>query len=305
MKNICFLTSSFNKKNIHGYNFYNNNKVRLKFNKTNKTLNQKEIKKIVNSETIGILSGNEILDQKLLKNYKNLRVISRCGVGIDNIDIKYAKIKKIKIKNTPLIPSIATAELSVLAVGMLIRNLYENVKYLKEKKWNKVKGRNLNGKTVGIIGYGNVGSKVGNILSIFGCNLLINDIKLKNNKFKKSSLSFLMKNSDIVIISCSLTPKTKHLINKNNFMLLKKNCILINTSRGGIINEKDLFNFLKKNKEAKAFSDCFAIEPYNGKLLNLENFYSTAHTGSFTKETRDEMERVSSFNLFKCVKKYI
>ena len=72
MKNICFLTSSFNKKNIHGYNFYNNNKVRLKFNKTNKTLNQKEIKKIVNSDTIGILSGNEILDQKLLKNYKNL-----------------------------------------------------------------------------------------------------------------------------------------------------------------------------------------------------------------------------------------
>ena len=305
MKNICFLTSSFNRKNIYGLNFYKRKKIQLRFNKTNQTLNSKAIKKIINLDTIGILSGNEILDQNSLKICKNLKVISRCGVGIDNIDVKYAQIKKIKIKNTPFIPSIPTAELAVIATGMLIKNLYENVKSLKEKKWNKIKGRNLNKKTVGIIGYGNVGSKVANILSIFGCNLLINDINLKNSKFKKVSLSILMKNSDIVIVSCSLTPKTRHLINKSNLKLLKKSCILINTSRGGIINERDLFNFLKKNKDSKSFSDCFAVEPYNGKLLKLKNFYSTAHAGSFTKETRDEMEKVSSFNLFKCAKKYI
>lgn len=305
MKNICFLTSSFNKKNIFGLKLYKKNKIQLKFNKTNKTLNSKELKKIINLNTIGILSGNEILDEKSLKICKNLKVISRCGVGIDNIDTKYAKIKKIKIKNTPLIPSVATAELTVIAVGVLIKNLYENIKFLKEKKWHKIKGRNLIGKNVGVIGYGNVGYKVSKIFSILGCNLLINDIYFKNNKLKKTPLSILMRKSDIIVITCSLTPKTKNLINKNNLRFLKKNCILVNTSRGGIINEKDLFSFLKKNKYAKAFSDCFAAEPYSGKLLNLTNFYSTAHTGSYTKETRDEMEKSSSFNLFECVKKYI
>ena len=303
MKNICFLTSSFNKKNIFGLKLYKKKTIQLKFNKTNKTLNSKELKKIINLNTIGILSGNEILDKKILKICKNLKVISRCG--IDNIDIKYAKIKKIKIKNTPLIPSVATAELTVIAVGFLIRNLYENIKFLKEKKWYKIKGRNLIGKNVGIIGCGNVGYKVAKIFSILGCNLLINDIYFKNNKFKKTPLSILMRKSDIIVISCSLTPKTKNFINKNNLRFLKKNCILVNTSRGGIINEKDLFFFLKKNKNAKAFSDCFATEPYSGRLLNLTNFYSTAHTGSYTKETRDEMEKSSSFNLFECVKKYI
>ena len=240
-----------------------------------------------------------------MKICKNLKVISRCGVGIDNIDTKYTKIKKIIIKNTPLIPSVATAEFTVIAVGVLIKNLYENIRFLKEKKWYKIKGRNLIGKNVGVIGYGNVGYKVAKILSILGCNLLVNDIYFKNNKFKKTPLSILMRKSDIIVITCSLTPKTKNLINKNNLRFLKKNCILVNTSRGGIINEKDLFFFLKKNKYAKAFSDCFAAEPYSGKLLDLTNFYSTAHTGSYTKETRDEMEKFSSFNLFECVKKYI
>lgn len=302
MKNIAFLTSSFNKKNIFNVNYYKKKKIELRFNKLKKTLNFNELKKLLDHNTIGILSGNELLNKLILQSAPNLKIISRCGVGIDNIDLDYAKKKKIMIKNTPLIPSIATAEFTVAVVLSLIKNLYENIKSLKEKKWTKFKGKNVQNKTIGIIGYGNVGSRVAKFLSFFGSKILVYDIK-KVSLFKKVTLSKLLKTSNVIILTCSLTKETINLLNKNNLCFIKKNSIIVNSSRGGIINEKDLFLFLKKNKSVKAFSDCFVEEPYKGELLDLNNFYSTAHVGSFTEEARNEMERISSLNLFKQIKK--
>ena len=302
MKNIAFLTSSFNKKNIFNINFYKKKKIELRFNKLNKTLNFIELKKLLDHNTIGILSGNELLNRLILQSAPNLKIISRCGVGIDNIDLDYAQKKKIIVKNTPLIPSIATAEFTIAVVLSLIKNLYENIKSLKEKKWIKLKGKNIQNKTIGIIGYGNVGSRVAKFLSFFGSKILIYDIK-KVSLFKRVNLLKLLKTSDVIIITCSLTKETKNLLNKNNLGFIKKDSIIVNSSRGGIVNEKDFFLFLKKNKSVKAFSDCFVEEPYNGELLDLDNFYSTAHIGSFTEEARNEMERISSLNLFRQIKK--
>ena len=125
---------------------------------------------------------------------------------------------------------------------------------------------------------------------------------MKNLKIRKKNLDFIFKNCDVVCVSLNLNSSTKEIINSKILKKAKKKIIIINASRGMIINENDLYKFLKKNDSASAFLDCFVKEPYDGKLINLNNVFAIPHIASFTHETRKDMEFSASKNLIKFLK---
>ncbi len=292
MKNILINTTSFNKKNIS--HFKSQKKINLVFNKTKRRLREKELLKIVNENTIGIISGTELITKKILKKAKNLQVISRCGTGIDNID-KVALKKKIKIYKTEKEPSTAVAEFVVCQILITLKKSILNHNNVKNKKWKKVQGSLLSNKNIGIIGYGNIGKKLHKLLKSFNCTFSIYDQKMDRYKNKKI-LTNLLKKSDIISIHIPFSTKNKNFINKKKLDLMKDNVVLINCARGGLIDENALEKKLKINPKIEVILDCFSNEPYRGKLLKYNNVLFSPHVSSFSKETRDLMEKKSFKN---------
>nr|MBP7654819.1 hypothetical protein [Candidatus Dependentiae bacterium] len=153
----------------------------------------------------------------------------------------------------------------------------------------------ISNKTIGIIGLGRIGRLLVKFLGPFNCKILVNDIKPDNDFIKKNNLFFcnkyqIYKKADIISLHIPLTPKTYNMIQLKQLQIMKNNCVLINTSRGGIINEKDLYAHLKCNSEFYAAVDVFQNEPYTGKLCYLNNIILTPHLGSCSEQSRYLME---------------
>lgn len=299
MQTILIATSSFNSKILSEYiPFFKKKKIKVLLNPYKRTLNQSNLKKIFDKNLIGIVSGNEKISSMILKLSPNLKIISRCGIGSDNIDMDFARKNSIKVTFTYQEPVYATAELTLLHILNAIRKFNFNSDKRNLINWKRKKGNSLEGKKIGIIGYGNVGKKLSNLLKPFRCKIYYYDkIKTKNKNFLK--LNQLIKICDIVTLHLPLTNKTRDIIDLKRLNLLKENSIILNIARGGLINESDIFKFLKKRKDIIACFDSYEKEPYKGKLLNLENTILTPHVGSFTKEARDQMEYKAMKNLCK------
>ena len=241
-----------------------------------------------------IIAGTEIYNQKTIDKLKKLKYIFRLGSGIDNLDINYLNEKKIKFKKSKITPEIAVAELIVGYIFSIYRNIIEHNNNLKNKIWKKQMGSILNGKTVGIIGYGKVGKYLCKILKGFGVKLLVND--KKKIDIKNTNLIKLVKNSDIISLNINLNSKKK-ILDKKKLKLCKKNCMIINTSRPEVIDYNFLYKMLKKKEILGAGLDVFMEEPYSGKLINLENVILTPHIGSYSKEIRSKMEQEALRNI--------
>ena len=259
------------------------------FNNTGKKLtNENFIKLAFDAEKI--IVALDKIDKSVLKKLPNLKVISKYGVGLDNLNLKDIENYKIKLGWSQGQNSRAVAELVIGYIFSITRDIFN---YQTKMKHNLQFDQNITGqvsnKSIGIIGFGSIGSELARLLSPFNCKIFYNDIRKINTKnplHTQKSFNFVMKNCDIISIHVPLTSLTKDLINKNNINLLKKNLLLINCSRGGIINEVSLYNFLNKNKTATAAFDVFQNEPpIRNKLLKLKNFYCTPHIGGSTKES--------------------
>jgi D-3-phosphoglycerate dehydrogenase len=292
MKNILINTTSFDKKNI--LNFKNKSKLKLIFNKTKRRLTEEELLKLVNENTVGIISGTELITKKILNRAKNLQVISRCGTGTDNID-KLAFKKKIKIYKTSKEPSTAVAEFVICQILVTLKKSILNHTNVKNNKWEKVQGTLLSNKNIGIIGYGNIGKKLHKLLKPFNCTFSIYDPKITKYK-KKKILINLLKKSDIISIHIPFSEKNKNFINKKKLDLMKDDAVIVNCARGGLIDENALEKKIKKNPKLKVILDCFSKEPYKGRLLKYNNVLFSPHVSSFSKETRDLMEKNSFKN---------
>ena len=161
---------------------------------------------------------------------------------------------------------------------------------VKNNNWPFIFGRQLTGKTVGIIGFGNIGSDLHKLLKPFKCKIIVNDINKKNKNFslyniQNSNIQSLLKKSDVISLHIPLNKKNFNFFSKQKFDILKKDVTIINTSRGGIVNEKNLYNFLKTRPNSKAFFDVMLKEPIQDKkLLKLNNFYLTPHLAGSTIE---------------------
>jgi D-3-phosphoglycerate dehydrogenase / 2-oxoglutarate reductase len=228
--------------------------------------------------------------QPLIDACPNLKVIVRGGVGLDTIDYEYATSKGIIVMNTPLASSASVAELVIGYLFMLARSLYKASSTLKDEKWDKKSftGDEIGGKTLGIIGYGNIGHETAKRATALGMNVLAYDPYVSSqNGAKLVTLDELLAESDYISLHVPKTKETTNMIDVEQFAKMKNSVRIINCARGGIINEDALYEALTSGKIAGAALDVFAEEPpTNWKLLKLDNVIGSPHIGASTKEAQ-------------------
>jgi D-3-phosphoglycerate dehydrogenase len=256
----------------------------------------------------GIIVGIDPITKRVIYNASKLKVISKYGVGVDNIDLESAKERNIVVTNTPNANSNAVAELTVGLIISVLRNIPLSDRRVREKKWDRFIGYELYGKTLGVIGTGSIGKRVIKLLRGFDLNILCYDKFPDYEWAEKENVKYvnfdeLLKRSDIITIHIPLTEETRHLISERELSLMKKTAIIINTSRGGIINERDLYKFLKEGKIYGAGLDVLEDEPpQNSPLIELDNVVITSHIGAHTQESIENMAFIAIDNLISVLK---
>lgn len=250
-----------------------------------------------------VIAGTEQYNKEVFEKLPNLKVISRCGVGMDSIDINESKKHGIVIKNTPDAPTQAVAELTVLLILDVLRKTSFMDRQIRKGIWKKEMGHLLAEKTVGIVGLGRIGRRVAELLAPFNVKLLASDPKpdkiwLDKNKVEITELDRLLKESDIVTLHVPYLQETKNLINSERVALMKEGAIIVNAARGGVVDENAIYNALKNGRLYGAALDVMEKEPYNGPLKDLDNVVLTPHIGSYAIEARVRMETEAVKNLF-------
>jgi len=249
------------------------------------------------SDAEGVIVGLEKIDREMINRLQHLKIISKYGVGLDNINIEYCKQKNIHIGWTPGVNKTSVAEMTVAFMIALSRNIYLTSNQLKNSIWNKDGGFDLSGKTVGIIGIGNVGKEVVRYLKPFHCIVLVNDIVdqtdyYNENNLKEESKEELYRQSDIVTLHVPLTVETDGLINSSVLGMMKRSSYLINTSRGRVVEQDDLKWALKNGIIAGAAIDVYNEEPpEDADFLSLPNLICTPHIGGNSQEAVLSMGR--------------
>ncbi|MBN2851602.1 MAG: hydroxyacid dehydrogenase [Clostridia bacterium] len=238
----------------------------------------------------GLIAGLEPVTEAVMKQCDFLKVVSRCGVGIENVDIKAAEKAGIKVFNTPEAPVASVAELTVTLILMLLKKIKENEQSLRKGNWKGPKGSMLFEKKAAVLGYGRIGKKVASLLEAFGAEIIVYDINQGN-------LEHIIMQADIITLHLPYNIDTKNIISMKMFEKMKSTCLLINTARGGLINEDDLYIALKDKIISGAAIDCFLEEPYHGKLCELDNIILSPHMASSSIEARAQMEQEALKNV--------
>ena len=270
------------------------------------------LKKNIKNYEILILRSGVKLDQETIKLASNLKLVIRAGSGTDNIDLQALKDKKIKFTRVPSVSSHSVAELGIGLTLSVLRKISLADSLLRKNIWakKKMKGFEIKDKNIGFIGYGSITKSLIKILKNFKPKIFVNvenyskqrQLILKRKKLNLvNKVKEIISCSDILYICVPLTKKTYNLINKKNLRFAKENLVIINISRGGVINENDLFKSLKKNKILGAGLDVFENEKKRNKLFELDNTVLTPHIGGMTDEAQ---ERIALIVVNK-IKKYI
>ena len=305
---VLISSRSFGKINSGAIQLLMDNGFDLVLNPYGKKLSEKEILGLMDDDIVGIIAGTELITKKIIEKSINLQVISRYGVGLDNVDLKEVGKKDILVYNTPDAPALAVAELALSLMLNLLKKIGIGDRRLRKKKWKGEVGNLLTKKTVGIIGLGKIGKKVVEFLEPFQVQILATEPYpdkqfISEKKIKLVSFDDLISSSDIISLHVPLNNETKHIIGENELSKMKQNSILVNTSRGGLIKEDDLYNALKERRIAGAGVDVFEREPDTNRLETLENIVVTPHIGTLTIETRRQMEIEAAENLINGLKK--
>lgn len=238
----------------------------------------------------GLIVGTDRIEADLLKACPRLKIIAKYGVGLDNIDQEACQTSGVKVGWTGGVNRLSVAEQTLGYMLSLSRNLYQSSIALKTGLWRKDGGTQLSGKTVGIIGLGNIGKEVVRLLRPFDCHILVNDIIEQTNfceqyQLRVVSKDTLFREADIVTIHTPLTSETKHLINSDSLHLMKTEAFFINTSRGAVVNQQHLKEALSKDMIRGVALDVYEDEPASDlELLNLPNVFCTPHIGGNSRE---------------------
>ena len=252
---------------------------------------------------VGVVAGTEPLSRDVLCALPDLKVISRCGSGMDNVDFEAAKERGIFVCNTPFGPTLAVAELILGYALALLRKVNQMDRELREGVWNKRMGTILKGKKLGIIGFGRIGCAVAEVFAPLGVEVAFNDPVAESDTYLKMEVSDLLAWVDIVTFHCSKTGGECSLFSTEQLRIMKPGSWVINASRGGIVNEDALYEMLKSGHLAGAAIDVFEKEPYNGSLTELNNVILTPHIGSYARESRIQMEIDAVKNLIAALRR--
>ncbi|MBN2477730.1 D-2-hydroxyacid dehydrogenase [Candidatus Micrarchaeota archaeon] len=240
------------------------------------------------AEVMVVRSATKIT-KEVVESAPKLKAVIRAGVGLDNVDAEYCKERGIKVLNTPGASSNAVAELAIGMMVCLMRGVYRGHEEMKKGNWIKKQllGNEIEGKTLGIVGFGRIGSMVAQKAKALGMNVVAYDPRPKESEFAESvSLDELFKKSDVISLHTVLVPETKNLINEESIMKMKDGVYLLNMARGPLIDGDALFEGLKNGKVGGAALDVYWEEPYKGKLLELNNVFFSPHIGGNTKEAQ-------------------
>jgi len=273
---------------------------------SSKGFNVRYLPDIPKDELLAIIEGYEALivrgrtkvDKEVIERAERLRIIVRAGVGLDNIDLEIANERGIIVRNTPSAPSRAVAELTVGLILSVLRGIPHGDLSMKQGEWIKRRliGGELYGRIVGIIGFGRIGREVAKLVKCFGAKVLAYDVIDISESARElgvnvaESLEELLSKSDIVSIHVPLTPKTHHMINEEKLKLMKKGSILVNTSRGAVVNTRALLKALREGWISGAALDVLEHEPprepWEKELVSLSNVVVTPHIGAQTVEAQ-------------------
>jgi len=300
---IVINTSTFGKLSRAPLEILEKKGLEYSLNPHQRTLKQDEVIQLAKNAD-GIIAGVEPLNEEVLRNLTGLKVISRCGVGMDNVDTQVAEKLKIQVFKTLMGPTFAVSELTVAVILNLLRKVNLVDAQMKSGIWKKQMGNLLSGKKAGIVGFGSIGQKVSQLLQSFNVEVGYYDvceIEVKDTK-RINSLEELLGWADIVSFHMPFNASIDPLMGKNEIALMKKGSWLINLARGGIVDEQALYEALISDHLAGAALDVFKEEPYEGSLRELDNVILTPHVGSYAQETRVEMEIEAVRNLLKGLK---
>ena len=307
MKKVFISTTSFAKDDIRPLELLEKAGLEVYTNPYGRKLTEDEMIGFLSDKDF-LIAGTELLTRRVLESARNLKVISRCGVGLDNVDLKAADEACIKVYNTPYGPTISVAELTIGLMLDLLRMVPNMDREIRAGVWKKRMGNLLKGKKVGIVGLGRIGQKVAEILMPFGVEISYYDVNAVKTSldYTFKPLNELLRWADIVTLHCFASEDSRPIIGKEELKNMKKDAWLINTSRGGLVDERSLYASLKEGYLSGAALDVFEKEPYDGPLSELDNIILTPHIGSYAKEARIKMEADAVENLLaglKCIQK--
>jgi D-3-phosphoglycerate dehydrogenase len=257
----------------------------------------------------GVIAGLDEYSRKAISSSKKLKVISRYGVGLDNINLEAARDRGISVVNTPEVNTQAVADLTFGLILAGCRKIPKAHFSTQKGNWGRLIGRGVYKKSIGIIGLGRIGKAVAERAKGFSMEILAHDLKKDEISSEALGIHFLpldelLAKGDFITLHCDLNPGSKGMIGARELALMKKTAYLINTARGGLIDEKDLFEALRDGKIAGAALDAFQDEPPVGSpLLTLDNILTTPHIGSYTHEALLEMGLIAVDNLIQNLEK--
>lgn len=275
---------------------------KVKFNETGRVIRNDELFEFVRGSQ-ALIVGLEPITSDLLKKLPELKFISKYGVGLDNLDLQAMKESGIQLGWTGGVNARSVSELALGFILSLLRGSYRAGLDLAQGQWAQPSGLQLTGKTVGIIGCGFIGKDLTRLLKPFECQILIHDI-LDISAFcsqlpaKGVSKEELLRSSDVVTLHIPYDKTTHHLIGEPELMSMKPSAVLVNTSRGSIIDEAALYQALRENRIRGAALDVFSIEPpVDSPLFKCPNFQATPHIGGSTQEAVMAMGKAAIENL--------
>jgi D-3-phosphoglycerate dehydrogenase / 2-oxoglutarate reductase len=295
MAKVLITTVPFGENNRLPLDLMENVGIEYLINPHNKKLTENQLSELIGDFEV-LIAGTEQITDKVMSQAPKLKLISRVGIGLDSVDLIAAKKRGIKISYTPDAPAPAVAELTLSMILTLLRSVHVSNLQMHHGKWERIFGRRLTDVTVGIIGVGRIGTHLLRCMSGFGkIHLLVNDIVPNNQLNRDFNLEWvtkeqIYKESDIISLHLPLTSLTKDMICREQLLQMKKGAFVINTSRGGIINEDDLCKAMAEGHLGGAAIDVFEKEPYTGKLVEIDRCLLTAHMGSMSFDCRSQME---------------
>jgi len=305
-----FVTREISEKAIH---LLKKEKLQVSVYKKDKPIPRKELIKNGKNANAIVALLTEKFDKELIDKISKCRIIANVAVGYNNIDIEYATKKKIVVTNTPDVLTESTSDLAMALILACSRRLMEGERMVKAGKFKGWKpklllGIELKNKVVGIIGAGRIGTETAVRARAFKSRIVYFS-RSKNPELEKKtgaiklSLDKVLKESDIISVHLPLTEETYHLLNREKLSLLKKSAVIVNTSRGEIIDEKELIKLLKQKKIFSAGFDVYENEPdVNPELLKLDNVVLLPHIGSATQEARTGMALLAVRNVINVLK---
>ncbi|MBZ0302487.1 MAG: phosphoglycerate dehydrogenase [Anaerolineae bacterium] len=248
----------------------------------------------------GVVLGLDECDASVIECADRLRVISRYGAGVDQVDLAAASRRGIRVTNTPGANSIAVAELCIGLMFALARNIPQVAFAARSGVWKRAAGWELCGKTLGIIGLGDIGQQVAIRAHDLGMRVLAYDPFTEKDVtgVERTDLQNILRQADVLTLHCALTPETRNLMSAERLAEMHPGAYIINTARGGLVDEAALYEVLRSGHLGGAAADVFHDDPPNGSsLLTLDNFIATPHIGATTRESVQRMSMMAARNV--------